>query len=87
MAPAIDWTHYDQLKAQGLADREIARRWGIPWGTFHREKQKARGSTVHGRRYTVHPRTVDHPRWTASSPISGPPWRPSSSRSAHGSKR
>jgi len=40
MARAIDWTHYDQLKAQGLADREIARQWGIPWGTFHREKQK-----------------------------------------------
>ena len=28
MAEAIDWHEYDQLKAQGLADREIARRWG-----------------------------------------------------------
>jgi TIR domain len=26
MAPAIDWTTYDQLKAQDLAHREIARR-------------------------------------------------------------
>jgi hypothetical protein len=40
IARSIDWTHYDRLKAQGLADREIARQWGIPWGTFHREKQK-----------------------------------------------
>jgi hypothetical protein len=39
MARAIDWTHYDQLKAQGLADREIARQWEIPWSTVHREKQ------------------------------------------------
>jgi hypothetical protein len=46
MASAIDWKQYEQLKAHGLADREIARRWGILWGTFHREKQ----------RYTV-----DHP--------------------------
>jgi hypothetical protein len=29
MASAIDWKQYEQLKAQGLADREIARRWGI----------------------------------------------------------
>jgi hypothetical protein len=43
MVRAIDWTHYDTLKAQGLADREIARRWSIPWGTFHREKQKREG--------------------------------------------
>jgi hypothetical protein len=39
MARAINWTHYNHLKAQGLGDREIARR-GIPWSTFHREKQK-----------------------------------------------
>jgi hypothetical protein len=44
MARAIDWTQYDQLKAQGLADREIARQWGIPWGTFHREKHKREAS-------------------------------------------
>jgi hypothetical protein len=44
MARAIDWTHYGTLKAQGLADREIARQWGIPWGTFHREKQKREAS-------------------------------------------
>jgi hypothetical protein len=43
MARAIDWTHYDILKAQGLPDREIARQWGIPWGTFHRGKQKRDG--------------------------------------------
>jgi hypothetical protein len=43
MKKAIDWSHYDTLKAQGLADREIARQWGIPWGTFHREKQKDMG--------------------------------------------
>ena len=40
MAREIGWEQYDQLKAQGLADREIARQWEIPWGTFHREKQK-----------------------------------------------
>jgi hypothetical protein len=43
IARAIDWTRYDTLKAQGLADREIARRWDIPWGAFHREKQKREG--------------------------------------------
>jgi hypothetical protein len=45
MAPAIDRKQYEELKAQGLADREIARRWG----TFHREKQKCEGrpSAVH----------------------------------------
>lgn len=36
----IDWVQYDDLKAQGLADQEIAWQWGIPWATFHREKQK-----------------------------------------------
>jgi IS30 family transposase len=40
MARAIDWRQYDRLKAQGLADREIARRWGIPWSTFQRERQR-----------------------------------------------
>lgn len=40
MARAINWSHYDALKRQGLADREIARQWGIPWTTFHREKQR-----------------------------------------------
>ena len=44
IARAIDWTRYDTLKAQGLADREIARQWGIPWGTFPREKQKREAS-------------------------------------------
>jgi hypothetical protein len=49
MARVMDLAQYDALKAQGLADREIARRWEIPWGTFHREKQKRQGppSTVH----------------------------------------
>ena len=46
MAPAIDWIQYEQLKAEGLADREIARRWGVPWGTFHWEKQKRGGLTA-----------------------------------------
>jgi hypothetical protein len=51
MARAIDWQRYDELKGQGVADREIARQWGIPWGTFHREKQ----------RYTAaHPGTPAH---------------------------
>jgi hypothetical protein len=40
MAWATNWTHDDQLKAQGLSDRAIARQWEIPWSTFHREKQK-----------------------------------------------
>jgi hypothetical protein len=44
MARAINWKHYEQLKAEGLADREIARRWGIPWTTFHREKQRYIGA-------------------------------------------
>ena len=44
MARAIDWQAYDQLRAQGLADREIARQWGIPWSTFHREKAKREAS-------------------------------------------
>jgi hypothetical protein len=54
MARAIDWTHYDTLKAQGLSDREIARRFEIPWTSFYREKQ----------RYTAtHPRTPALQRW------------------------
>jgi hypothetical protein len=65
MARAIDWSHYDQLKAQGLADRVIARQWGIPWGTFHRAKQQRKsGPPAHSRtptnrqRHTqVHPST------------------------------
>jgi hypothetical protein len=39
MARAIDWTQVDALKAQGLAERAIARELVIPWGTFW-EKQK-----------------------------------------------
>jgi hypothetical protein len=30
MKKTLDWSQYDQLKAEGLADREIARQWGIP---------------------------------------------------------
>ena len=41
---AIDWTEYDQVRAQGLANREISRQRGIPWGIFHREKQKREAS-------------------------------------------
>ena len=72
MAPAIDRNLSEQLKAQGLAGREIARRWG----TFRREKQTCEGrpSAVHGL------------PWTVTSPTFGPPWRPSYSRSAQGSK-
>jgi integrase len=40
MARAIAWTHYDTLKAQGLSDREIARRFAIPWTSFYRERQR-----------------------------------------------
>ena len=45
MALAIDRKLYEQLKAQGPADREIV--W--PWGTFHWEKRKCEGRppTVH----------------------------------------
>jgi hypothetical protein len=39
MARAIDWPQVDALKAQGLAERAIARELVIPWGTFW-EKQK-----------------------------------------------
>ena len=44
MARAIDWTQYDTLKAQGLADREIARQWEIPWSMFCWEKQRCKGA-------------------------------------------
>jgi hypothetical protein len=44
MARATDWRPHDTLKAQGLADREIARQWAIAWGMFHREKQKREAS-------------------------------------------
>jgi hypothetical protein len=72
---AIDWTQHDTLKAQVLADREIARQWDIPWGTFHREKQKhdsgvpAQSSTPATRqRYTEdHPSTPDQ-QSTAAHP-------------------
>jgi hypothetical protein len=43
MARVIDWARVDALKARGLGDRAIARELGIPWGTFHREKQKRQG--------------------------------------------
>jgi hypothetical protein len=43
MARAIDWTQYDTLKAQGLADREIAPHWEIPWSPFCWEKQRSKG--------------------------------------------
>jgi hypothetical protein len=62
IARAIDWTQYDTLKAQGLPDREIARQWGISWGTFHREKQKRAGADrtspeVQEKPTTAHPST------------------------------
>jgi hypothetical protein len=55
MAKAIDWRQYDQLKAQGLADREIARRWGIPWGPSIGRSKSARVDRP--------PSTVDPDTW------------------------
>ena len=46
MAQAFDRAQYDGLKAQGLSDREIARRWEIPWSSFRREKAKRGASPV-----------------------------------------
>lgn len=60
MKKVIDWHRYAELKAQGLADREIARQWGIPWGTFHREKQRytaAHSGTPDHQPTPVHPST------------------------------
>jgi hypothetical protein len=60
MARAIDWTHYDTLKAQGLSDREIARRFEIPWTSFYRAKQRytaAHPSPPEPQSTTVHPST------------------------------
>jgi hypothetical protein len=64
----MDWTQYDQLKAQGLADREIARQWGIVWSTLHREKQKREptGVTVpenQGENTNVHYSTPTSHQW------------------------
>jgi hypothetical protein len=67
---AIGWTQYDRLKAEGLAYGKIARQWGIPWGAFHREKQK-RGSAppVHSRTPATRRRhTRAHPSIPASHP-------------------
>ena len=38
----IDWPAYDRLKAEGLSDREIERRWDIPHATFQRLKKRRR---------------------------------------------
>ncbi len=40
MARAIDWAQYAALKAQGLADRAIARELAIPWTTVRRHRAK-----------------------------------------------
>jgi hypothetical protein len=48
MARALDWMQYDRLKAEGLADREIARRWAMPWSTFCREKQRRQEAPADG---------------------------------------
>jgi hypothetical protein len=46
MARVIDWAQYEALKAQGVGDREIARRWGIPWGSMgYYKRQRARVPT------------------------------------------
>jgi hypothetical protein len=47
MARAIDWQQYDQLKAQGLSERAIARELGIPWTTFYRETKKRESLPAH----------------------------------------
>jgi hypothetical protein len=36
----IDWDAYDRLKAEGLSDREIERRWDIKHATFQRFKKR-----------------------------------------------
>jgi hypothetical protein len=75
MARAIDWTHYDALKAQGLADREIARQWGIPWTTFHRGKQRYTADhssipAIRPRNTRAHPSTpiADHTEAHSGTP-------------------
>ena len=79
MARAIDWTHNDQLKAQGLGDREIARPWEIPWSTFHREKQRYTqdhsGTPEHTMSscYTVHPSTPRLPSKRSTTVHPGTP--------------
>jgi hypothetical protein len=45
MARAIDWAAYDQMKAQGLSDRAIARRLGIPWGSWMWYKKRRGGQS------------------------------------------
>jgi hypothetical protein len=66
MAPAIDWRDEDQLKAQGLADRDVARQAGIPRGTFHQEwrKREPTGVTVRMRTSTM---WTSAPSWCGSS--------------------
>jgi hypothetical protein len=34
MPRVIDWASYEALKAEGVGDRDITRRWGIPC-VFH----------------------------------------------------
>jgi DNA invertase Pin-like site-specific DNA recombinase len=62
MARAIDWTRYEQLKAQGHSEREIARALEIPRTTLPRALQRRERPpsttprvTVHGRPSLVHP--------------------------------
>jgi hypothetical protein len=43
MARAIDWARYDQLKAQGHSEREIAGALDIPRTTLRRALQKRQG--------------------------------------------
>jgi len=74
MARAIDWTQYDTLKAQGLADREIARQWEIPWSMFCWEKQRGKGAPTDSGP-TVHFSTpTTRQRYTQSRP--GTPSKP-----------
>jgi hypothetical protein len=49
MARAIDWARYDQLKAQGHSERDIAGALDIPRTTLRREleKREAQPTQVH----------------------------------------
>jgi len=68
MAQAIHWMKYDQLKAQRLAEWEIARQWGIPWGISHREKSKREGGPSPRR----HPNHIGPPKQRRPSCHRGP---------------
>lgn len=63
MARAIDWTRYDQLKAQGHSEREIARALEIPRTTLQRALQRHERPPS-----TIHDTARDRPRSTVPRP-------------------